>query len=64
MKWQRIRFPNSPVSKRAHQTTDFRERMPTFDFAVLARIGHIDEWHLDFRKSAAENDMCKKASLA
>jgi hypothetical protein len=26
--------------------------------------GHIDEWHLNFRKSLSQNALCKKASLA
>jgi hypothetical protein len=31
---------------------------------AAARFGHIDEWHVDVRKSQSKNEMCKKASLA
>ncbi len=32
--------------------------------AVFRSFGVSDEWHLDVRKSAAANEICKKASLA
>ena len=37
--------------------------MNTARFGLIDR-GVSDEWHLDLRKSVAENDIGKKASLA
>jgi hypothetical protein len=36
------------------------KRLRTFE----ARVGHIDEWHVDLRKSAVQNGIGKMASLA
>jgi hypothetical protein len=33
-------------------------------YLAPARVGLIDEWHLDFVKRLGPNDICKRASLA